>query len=264
MQEIRENDQIRNSRDEEIEIDLWELFLVFRKHILGIVLAGLIGGILGFGISKFAITPTYTSTSMIYVTGSKSIINSLSDLQIGSQLTQDYKVLVTNRSVMERVIEDLQLNMSYRSLRKKINLTNPSGTRILKVDVVDTDPTRAKMITDEVAKCASEYIAEIMEQDPPKIIEYGEVPTQKTAPSNSRNGMLGALLAMLCVMGLLTVNVVMNDTVKTEDDIRRAIGSSVLAVVPMHSDESDPRKHRQRFHRKKPEKDDSKDLGGAV
>ena len=105
MQETQQNDQARNIRDEEIEIDLWELFLEFRKHILGIILAGLIGGILGFGVSKFAITPTYTSTSMVYVMGSENIISSLADLQIGAQLTQDYKVLVTSRSVMEKVVD---------------------------------------------------------------------------------------------------------------------------------------------------------------
>ena len=264
MQETHQNDQVRNIRDEEIEIDLWELFLEFRKHILGIILAGLIGGVLGFGISKFAITPTYTSTSMIYVMGSENIISSLADLQIGAQLTQDYKVLVTSRSVMEKVVEDLTLDFDYKKLRKKISLSNPNNTRILQISVTDTDPARAKKITDSVATCASEYIADIMEQDPPKIIEYGEIPTQKTAPSNSRNGMIGALLAMLCVMGFLTVNVVMNDTVKTEDDIRRAIGSSVLAVVPMHSDESDPKKHRRKPHHEKQGKDDSKDLGGGV
>ena len=264
MQETQQNDQARNIRDEEIEIDLWELFLEFRKHILGIILAGLIGGILGFGVSKFAITPTYTSTSMVYVMGSENIISSLADLQIGAQLTQDYKVLVTSRSVMEKVVEDLALDFDYKRLRNKIKLSNPNNTRILQISVTDTDPARAKKITDSVANCASEYIAEIMEQDPPKIIEYGEIPTQKTAPSNSRNGMIGALLAMLCVMGFLTLNVVMNDTVKTEDDIRRAIGSSVLAVVPMHSDEMDTKKHRHRHHLKKSEKEDSRNLGGGV
>ena len=162
------------------------------------------------------------------------------------------------------MVEDLTLDFDYKKLRSKIRLSNPNNTRILQISVTDTDPARAKKITDSVATCASEYIADIMEQDPPKIIEYGEIPTQKTAPSNSRNGMLGALLAILCVLGFLTVNVVMNDTVKTEDDIRRAIGSSVLAVVPMHSDESDPKRHRHRHHNKKPEKDDSKDLGGGV
>ena len=128
MQETQQNDQIRNIRDEEIEIDLWELFLEFRKHILGIVLAGLIGGILGFGFSKFAITPTYTSTSMIYVMGSENIISSLADLQIGAQLTQDYKVLVTSRSVMEKVVEELALDFDYKKLRNKIKLNNPNNT----------------------------------------------------------------------------------------------------------------------------------------
>ena len=263
MQDTQQTDIMQRNDNEEIEIDLWELFLEFRKHILGIILAGLVGGIVGFCSSKFLITPTYTSTSMIYVMGSENIISSLADLQIGTQLTQDYKVLVTNRSVMERVIENLGLDMDYKSLRRKISLTNPNGTRILQVSVVDTDPVRTKKIVDEVSTCASEYIADIMEQDPPKIIENGEIPTQKTAPSNSRNGMIGALLAMLCVMGFLTVNVVMNDTVKTEDDIRRAIGSSVLAVVPMHNDEIEAKKRKHRRHEKQ-NKEDSNQLGGGV
>ena len=264
MQEAQQKDLLRDMEDDEIEIDLWELFLEFRKHILGIVLAGLIGGILGFGISKIAITPTYTSTSMIYVMGSENIISSLADLQIGAQLTQDYKVLVTSRSVMEKVVDELGLDFDYKRLRRKIGLNNPNNTRILQISVTDTDPVRAKRITDSVAKCASEYIAEIMEQDPPKIIEYGEIPTQKTAPSNTKNGLIGALLGVLCVMGFLTINVLMNDSVKTEDDIRRAIGSSVLAVVPMHSDEMDTKKHKHRHHLKKSEKEDSQNLGGGV
>ncbi len=264
MQETEQRTSKINKRDDVVEIDLWELFLAFRSHILGIILAGLIGGILGFGISKFAITPVYTSTSMIYVMGNENIISSLADLQIGAQLTQDYKVLVTNRSVMERVIENLELDISYKGLRNKIKLSNPQNTRILQIAVNDTDPIRAKKITDEVAKCASQYIADIMEQDPPKIIEDGEVPTQKTSPSNSKNALLGAMLAALAVMAVITIDVVMNDTVKTEDDIRSAIGSSVLAVVPMHADEAEERKRRHLHLHERKNKNDSSDLGGGV
>lgn len=263
MQDIQQTELLQRDDDDEIEIDLWELFLEFRKHILGILLTGLIGGILGFGISRFAITPTYTSTSMIYVMGNENIISSLADLQIGAQLTQDYKVLVTSRSVMEKVVDELQLDFDYKKLRKKIKLENPNNTRLLQISVVDTDPVRAKKITDSVAKCASEYIADIMEQDPPKIIEDGEIPTQKTAPSNTRNAVIVALLGIFGAMGLITVNVVMNDSVKTEDDIRKAIGSSVLAVVPMHSDEIEAKKRKHRRHEKE-NKNDSEQLGGGV
>ena len=239
-----------NGGNDEIEIDLMELFLAFRKRLAAILLAGLIGGILGFGYSRLILTPIYTSTSMIYVIGTENIISSLADLQIGSQLTQDYKVMITNRSVMQRVIEEEGLDYDYKKLRKKISVNNPTGTRIMEIRVEDPDPVMAKEIVDSVARSASNYIADIMEQDPPKIIEEGEIPTQKTRPSNSRNALIAALLAMMAVMGVITFQVVTNDTIKTEDDIHNYFGVTVLAVVPLHEDEEESRRHHRRRRRK--------------
>ena len=241
-----------SSGSDEIEIDLMELFLAFRKRLAAILLAGLIGGILGFGYSRLILTPIYTSTSMIYVIGTENIISSLADLQIGTQLTQDYKVMITNRSVMQRVIDELGLTYNYKTLRKKITVSNPTGTRIMNISVDDPDPVMAKEIVDAVARSASNYIADIMEQDPPKIIEEGEVPTQKTSPSNSRNALIAAVLAMMAVMGVITFQVITNDTIKTEDDIHNYFGVTVLAVVPLHEDEEESRRH----HRRRRKKDD--------
>lgn len=235
---------IINNQDDEIEIDLVQLFFAFKRHIVSILAAGFLGCLVGFAFSKLVLTPMYTSTSMIYVMSKETTITSLTDLQIGAQLTQDYKVLVTNRTVMEKVIEDLSLDMNYKTLRGKITINNPQNTRILNLSVLDADPQRAKEIADEVAECASEYIADIMEQDPPKIIEYGEVPTEKTSPRNGRNALLAGLLAALAVMGLITLDVVMNDTIKTEDDVQNHFGVNVLAVIPLREDE-EKKKGRQ-------------------
>ncbi|MDO4265185.1 MAG: Wzz/FepE/Etk N-terminal domain-containing protein [Eubacteriales bacterium] len=218
--------------DDEIEIDLKQLFYEFRAKILVILLAGFLGAGL-FGVySKVVMQPVYTSTSMLYVLTKETTLTSLADLQIGSQLTQDYKELITSRGVMEQVIENLGLDMNVRTLERKITIENPSDTRILNISVTDNEPVMAKAITDEVASCASEYIAEIMEMDPPKIVETGEVPLYKTSPSVKRNTMLGGLLGMFIVMGIITLGVVMNDSIKTEDDVAKYLGLPVLAVVP--------------------------------
>ena len=156
--------------DDEIEIDLMEIFYALKKKIAIIILAGILGGGIGFGISNYLIVPQYSSESMIFVMSKETTIASLADLQIGSQLTKDYAVLIKSRTVMEKVIENLGLNMSYRTLRNKISVENPSATRIMEINVTDPDPEMAKLITDEVADCASNYISEIMEQAPPKII----------------------------------------------------------------------------------------------
>ena len=232
--------------DGEVEIDLFELLMAIRKKILSILLAGAIGLLVGYAYSRFLITPLYSSTSMMYVVGKDSVIASLADLQIGTQLTQDYQVMIKNRSVMEKVIRDVQLEYDYKSLRKRIKVSNPQGTRILEIQVQDSDPVRVKQIADTVAKASSEYIADIMEQDPPKIIEDGEIPTEKTSPSNAKNAVIAAILAMMAVMGLITFRYIMDDTIKTEDDIRNYFGVTVLAVVPLHEEEEQGKRHHRR------------------
>lgn len=221
----------QNGQDEDV-IDLMELFFALRKHLVLLILTAIIGGGLGFAVSRFVLTPTYTSTSMIYVMSKETTLTSLADLQIGSQLTQDYKVLTTSRTVMEDVIQKLGLKYDYMTLRSKVSLDNPTDTRILNISVLDTDPQMAKKLTDAVADSASSYIAYIMEQDPPKIIEYGEIPLQKTGPKTERNTMMGALLFLLAAVAFVTIDMLTNDSIKTEDDIENYFGLPVLATIP--------------------------------
>lgn len=222
----------RNAQNDVITIDLVQLFYELRRHIALLILTTVIGGGLGFAISRFVLTPTYTSTSMIYVMSKETTLTSLADLQIGSQLTQDYKVLVTSRTVMEDVIQKLGLKYDYATLRKKVTLDNPSNTRILNISVLDTDPKMAKQLTDAVADSASSYIADIMEQDPPKIIEYGEIPLHKTGPKTGRNTAIAALLFLMAAVAFVTIDMLTNDTIKTEDDIENYFGLPVLAAIP--------------------------------
>lgn len=221
-----------NLQDDEEVIDLAQLLFELRKHLVMLILVTILGGALGFGVSRFVLTPTYTSTSMIYVMSKETTLTSLADLQIGSQLTEDYKVLVTSRTVMEDVIQKLGLDMDYLELRSKVTLDNPSNTRILNISVLDTDPQRAKQLTDAVADSASGYIADIMEQDPPKIIEYGEIPLRKTGPKNGRNAAMAALLFLAVAVAGITIEMLTNDTIKTEDDIENYFGVPVLAAIP--------------------------------
>ena len=218
--------------DDEIEIDLMEIFYALKKKIAIIILAGILGGGIGFGISNYLIVPQYSSESMIFVMSKETTIASLADLQIGSQLTKDYAVLIKSRTVMEKVIENLGLNMSYRTLRNKISVENPSATRIIEINVTDPDPEMAKLITDEVADCASNYISEIMEQAPPKIIEYGNLPISPISPDIPKHIFIGAILGTVLVAVWVVVSVLLNDTIMTEEDITKLIGVPVIAAIP--------------------------------
>lgn len=229
---------MKKREDDVIEIDLLQLFLEFRRRIVIILAAMVVGGVLAGAYSVFALTPQYTSSAMVYILSKETTLTSLADLQIGSQLTLDYKVIVTSRPVLQDVIHSLNLDMTYQQLSGRLKIDNPTNTRILTIAATDPDPETAKRIVDEVAARSADYIADIMEMAPPKIIETGEVPTTKTSPNNTKNALIGALAGMVIVCGLISLEVIMNDSVRTEEDVMRYLELSVLAAVPVREHET--------------------------
>ncbi|MCI8269559.1 MAG: polysaccharide export protein [Lachnospiraceae bacterium] len=241
--------------NDEIEIDLRELLTALKRRLWLIVLALLLGGGAAGAYSKLVLTPQYTSTAMLYVLSKETTLTSLADLQIGSQLTTDYRIIMTSRPVLQNVIDSLGLEMSYRMLRSKLSIDNPTESRILTVTVKDPDPRLAKMIVDEVAYTASDYIGDIMEMVPPKMIEEGEIVPVPVSPNNRKNTLLGAIAGAALVCGLTFLEVILNDTIRTDEDVAKYLGLTVLASVPeREGEDKDPgkyKKEKKRSRRKK-------------
>ena len=217
-------------------IDLREIFFAIKRKIFLIIAVGLLGGCL------YGAYTAFFNRSCIYfhsqypglVQGDNS--TSIADLQLGSQLAADYQVLIKSTSVMEDVIDALDLEMTPEALRASITINNPVDTRILEVSVVNTDGELAKKITDKVVEVSSEYIGDKMEVVPPKIIEKGKIPTVQTSPSMTKNILIGFLAGIVLCGGIICVLTVMDDTIKSEDDVEKYLGVPVLASVPDRKD----------------------------
>lgn len=218
--------------DDEIEIDLLELFYALRHRWWAILLALVIGAGAAGVYTKKLIAPHYQSTSMVYVLSKETTLASLADLQIGSQLTKDYSVIIKSRPVLQEVIDKQNLDLTTDELGEMITIDNPKDTRILSITVEDIEPMRAKAIVDEVTKSASNYIGDIMEMVPPKVIEDGVVAVKPSSPSVKKNAAVGGLGLAVLVCGLICLKTVLDDTIKSEEDIEKYLGLSVLAVIP--------------------------------
>ena len=215
---------VQNDKSEE-EIDLVEVFYLLWGHIVQIIACFLVGAVLAFGFTFFFVTPKYQASSSIYVVN-------LTDLQIGSQLTADYQELMLSRPLLQDVIKNLDLDVTYRQLEKQISISNTSSTRILTVTVTDTDPQRAADIANELVKQARIYLPKIMETETPNLVEDAVVPSQKYSPSYAKNTTLGALLGAVLCCGVLLVQYLMNDTLETPDAVAKYLGIQPLTTIP--------------------------------
>ena len=227
--EQKKEDSADSSRD---EIDLGELFHYLKqKWILidGIVLVGIV--LAGLG-THFLIAPKYTAVSKLYVVSAsgKNIVN-LDDLRLGTTLSADYKELLKTRPICTEIIEDLDLDYSVSQLKKMITISPVEDTRMLTISVVSKDPQEAKDIANAVADKAVTYLPKLMGISAPNIAEEAVTPAYPTSPSMSKNVLLGAVLALIAVCGVLTIRFVLDDTVKTAEDIERLAGVMPLTVI---------------------------------
>lgn len=228
-----------NYRDDEIEIDLGALFFELLGHWKMIGVSAVLAGMIGLVISLFLITPKYESTSELYVLSKSTSITSLADIQMGTNLTNDYMVVVKGRPVLEQVINNLGLDENYESLSEIISLNNPSDSRILQITVTDPDPNRAKMIADEIAQIASDFISVKMDQDPPTIISYGYADGEPVSPNILMNTAIGILLGAFLAMAVVVVTYLLNDTITNAEDVERKLGLNLLGTLPFEESEED-------------------------
>jgi len=227
----------RDLEDDEISIDLLELIgVIFRKiHI--IILVGVLFAAAFFAGTKFLITPMYTSTTKMYVLSKQSETVTYNDLVTGTQLTKDYMELVKSRPVLEKTISQLNLDMTVDGLKKAITVTTPEDTRILTVSVEHPDPKTAKNIADAVREAVSVQITAIMDAESVNTVEEGNLPENPSSPSLFKNLVIGGFLGCLLAVGVILLKFMLDDTIKTPDDVEKYLGLSVLASVPVQPGE---------------------------
>ena len=219
--------------NDEIEIDLLELLYLLKTRLWILLLTAIIFASGAGLVSGFLITPMYQSTTKLYILTKSTSITSLADIQLGTQLTQDYMVLIKSRPVVTKVIENLGLDMSYRELVDIITISNRSNTRILEIQAEYPDSFVAKQIVDEFAQVSKTQIAKIMDTSEPTIVEEGYASPYPSSPNIKKNIMIAGLVGIVLSAGVIIVMHLMDDTIKTSEDVDKYLGLTTLGLIPV-------------------------------
>ena len=233
---MNQENQLTEKNSEETEIDLLEIFYLLRAKLVWLILAFVIGGVIAGSITHFLITPKYTATAKMYmISASSGSVLDLSDFNIGTSLSQDYTELIKIRPVFNEVIDNLNLDMEYEDLLKKVDISVVGDSRLLAVSVEDNDPKLAQSMVNELVDTAVTYIPKVMnasENAQPTIAEYAVVPDEPSLPNLAKNIILGAVVAMLLVAVIFVVRMLMDDSLNTAEDVEKEFGIMPFTVIP--------------------------------
>ncbi|MCI6044900.1 Wzz/FepE/Etk N-terminal domain-containing protein [bacterium] len=244
--------ETNQQRDDEIEIDLVEVFRLLVSKLGIIILSGMIFAFLAIIGTKLFITPKYQSITKMYVLAqqnSDTVTNS--DLQTSTLLTKDYAELITSRTVAESVIANLRLDLKYDELIDKIEVGTTSDTRIITIKVIDEDPYVARDIANAVRDTAAEHIKSVMNIEAVNVVDAANIPDQKCSPSVSKNGLLAGMLGCFLAVVILLIQYLSNDTIKVSEDVEHYLGLSTLGVIPMEKTDGKKKKKAKKSVRRK-------------
>ena len=246
--EQKNTEILQGQMEDEVVIDLGEVLRMILQHFVLIVEAGLALGAIAFLICSLLIPKTYVSTTQIYVLNrqSESATVTYSDLQSGTYLTKDYQELITSLPVLEQVIAQLQLECTTGELAGQISVNSPTDTRIIEISVEDTDPYMAREIADAVRVATSRQIAQVMDIEAVNIIQRANYPDGASGPATLRMTILGCAAGAFLACVILLVLYLMDDTIKTPDDVESVMGLSVLGSIPILKSEMDTKQKKKK------------------
>ena len=216
--------------------DLWEVFI---RHLLPIILVALLCMGLLAGYSAVIVEPEYNSTATLYVLKqdkTSDYVYTQSDFTLALNVVNDCKYMLKSHTVLDDVIKELGLNMSYKELYDSISTANPDNTRVLEVSVKTPSAQESKRIADCVCRIASEKITAAMGMDQVNIYASG---TLEDKPCNliglSKYAFTGIAAAVI-VYAVYVAAFMLDDRIKTEEDIQKYLGLSVLGEIPNSED----------------------------
>ena len=116
-------------------ISLKDLFATLKKRALLIltitVLAVLVSGVTSF----FLLTPIYQSSTQLLVNQSKdegSTYNT-GEIQANLQFIDTYNVIMKSPAILDKVIDELELDMTPSALADKITVASEQNSQVVKV-----------------------------------------------------------------------------------------------------------------------------------
>lgn len=224
-----------NNEENEV-IDLVEILYAIRQHLLKVILATVVAAIIGFAASKFLMTPQYSSSAMMIVNTRQDVNANVTSDQINSatKLVSTYSIIIKSDTVLQQVIDNLGLNLTYAQLNKRVTVAAVDDTQVMKITVQSDSPEWARQVCEQIITVAPDVIKEAVEAGSVKVISNPSLATEPVSPNIMKNTMLAAAVGFVLVIGIIVLQVLLDNKINTEEDVTKYLDMTVLGVIPQY------------------------------
>jgi len=153
--------QVGSNEIDDSIITIKEYAYLFWSWTWLILLFGILAGVCAYIISSNT-QPVYQTSTRLLVSDPPAMRSIDYTTIVSSQtLLRTYVEMMTERTVLQGVIDQLGLNMSPEKLKKNISVDVVANTQLIVVNVKDFDPLQAAFVADALARVFTDRINQL-------------------------------------------------------------------------------------------------------
>lgn len=233
-----EQEKIKSNARDYYVIDLAHIIKSVWQRIWVVALCSVLAAAIAFSVAAFAITPTYSSSIMLYVNNSSFTVGDLgfsissSEISAAQSLVKTYTVLLKNRTTLEKIIDETKVEYTWEELYEMIDAAPVNETEIMEVTVTTTDPYEAEKIANGIARILPKRVSEIVEGSSMEVVDSAIAINKKVAPSITKFTAIGFVLGVVFSVALLVILALLDNTIHDEEYVLNNYGYPILAKIP--------------------------------
>lgn len=220
--------------EQEYKIIFAELLLALKRKLGMILLVTLVAAVLSWGVSSFVIVPQYEASVNMIVNARTEYNGSITNDNISSaqNLVETYAIIIKSNTVINQVIDTLDLNMSFEELYSQLSVDSINDTQVMKIAVRNKNPELAAQIVQVISTIAPDIVAEAVEAGSCKVVSEVYVDSKPVSPDIMKNTVLAAFLCMMVCVAVIVLAELRNDYIVDQIDVEQKLRIPVLGIIP--------------------------------
>ncbi|MCM0582951.1 hypothetical protein H9L19_02560 [Weissella diestrammenae] len=242
--------------DNENRLTVVWVFQVVKRYLIGIILAGVVGGGIVYGVSRLVLKKQYTVESALLVSSDKSLslAAQLAGQGANEKIVTTYKDIIIQPAILNTVSDELAVkygyNLSLSELSRKIVVRNKPNSQVFTIQVTDHDARRAQRIDNEVARTFKAKIGDIMSVQGVTILGYASVPKRPSGPNYQLLTLVGVFFSFLFALAFAFIREQMDRTIKHSTYISDTLGLINLGNINISQKVMTLKGYKQTQHEK--------------
>lgn len=224
-------------KNEDVEIDLVEIWQVIKKQFGLLVVIVILCAILAGVISKFFIAPKYTSSSTIFLTPSisESGVVDFTSQNSNEKLVNNVMALLVQDNILSEVAKQTGME-SIEELRNQIEVSNDTNTTLVKVEATTLDPKLSKNIVNSMVSVFIDTMQENLNLKNIEIVDKAKLSYEPSGPNVKKNILIGAVAGFLIDALIVVLKVLTNTRLKSKEEAEKYLNLPVFCELPVIKD----------------------------